>query len=854
MEALIESYINQRGADQPGLCMLLHGEHGTGKTHAIRYVMERVARSNLDADSAPIQVYAKPEGVDFMSVYRSLMAQIPEHTLRKVAMRFLEAKVAEQWDRDGSGDATGRSIEAFRSDPDYVEALFKSYRVGQGAVEASAALEISALAGGMEEFCRALSYLMTGDSEMKSICHAWITGKPITAEQSRRLGVEGAISADLSIHAFRLIVTLFGRAERRLLVYIDQYERLTFGGVPEVNERDPVLDVEPHRVEVGEARGRLAAGDAPSRKVTTRDAQTQNADRLHSLVEAIPREGGAFVLCGSEDAYRWLRPDLRARFPNHVAFVSLTPTDADQLLSIYLRDQLPGVFGHDATTTMLRYSGGNLRRFLQIAHIVFEQATRSQATAIDEAMVDEALQNSGRYYFNLSIVKNETSDILASSHVRYQEVADGFDLLDASARVRMMIRFSDAIFHPEEAAQALDHLGLIEKASQLTPPACVAIVVLGYVSAAVAKLLHPVASGLLVYDPESFGDRLTELVRDAGILETANPDLERQLAEVRKQLEILQASRLLEAKTTETLLTDFLRNQKAESDRRTAEERERSAPHPAAAVPFPTEPAPLVRRLAVIVPASLTVVAVAVVVTWRLLAPEPKAVALADSYEHDTVLVADVITIKNDQLIRIRNGATLALKGELRVTGHATIDGTGEPGPAGEDGETRPPMFIERDDEWNRMAEPCITGAGKLRGGDGRRGGRGGRGATLIVSTSTDLKGLTIHLEGGPGGPGGHRGGGTEVRSRKAGVRGRCADGRPGEPGFPGKNGEILHSPDPESALQSVEHERADAIQQQDSRAAAPNKSAMPAGKPTDERTNPPPPANAPAAAPQDKK
>src|SRR5262249_40585216 len=52
VRTLIEAYVARRGADQRGLGMLIHGEHGTGKTHALRYVMERIARAETNPELA----------------------------------------------------------------------------------------------------------------------------------------------------------------------------------------------------------------------------------------------------------------------------------------------------------------------------------------------------------------------------------------------------------------------------------------------------------------------------------------------------------------------------------------------------------------------------------------------------------------------------------------------------------------------------------------------------------------------------------------------------------------------------------------------------------------------------------
>src|SRR5947207_8932510 len=103
------------GKQALGQMVVLSGDHGSGKTHAIRYVMRLVANGEIPEESsnsvaglhsnsdsprpapeAPLQLYAKAEGPDFLSLYQQLMTNVPLAVLRELSLRFFAVLAGEQ--------------------------------------------------------------------------------------------------------------------------------------------------------------------------------------------------------------------------------------------------------------------------------------------------------------------------------------------------------------------------------------------------------------------------------------------------------------------------------------------------------------------------------------------------------------------------------------------------------------------------------------------------------------------------------------------------------------------------------------------------------------------------------------
>src|SRR5262245_44224086 len=104
-----------------GQIVVLSGDHGSGKTHAIRYLMGEVADDRMrrqGESEPPLQLYAKAEGPSFLTVYKQLASQIPMPLLRELSLRFFGVLAGRQIGRDRKDPEAGRQeAEALRREP-----------------------------------------------------------------------------------------------------------------------------------------------------------------------------------------------------------------------------------------------------------------------------------------------------------------------------------------------------------------------------------------------------------------------------------------------------------------------------------------------------------------------------------------------------------------------------------------------------------------------------------------------------------------------------------------------------------------------------------------------------------------
>src|SRR5437762_6432047 len=101
---VIEGYaVRYRPRDpETGAALLLHGGHGVGKTHTLRYAMLQLSTMLATApDATPsmaksIQLYVKAEDGDFLSLYRRAANQLDLEILRDIVVASFAVAAGEQ--------------------------------------------------------------------------------------------------------------------------------------------------------------------------------------------------------------------------------------------------------------------------------------------------------------------------------------------------------------------------------------------------------------------------------------------------------------------------------------------------------------------------------------------------------------------------------------------------------------------------------------------------------------------------------------------------------------------------------------------------------------------------------------
>ncbi|MEU5529332.1 hypothetical protein ABZ744_20585 [Micromonospora chersina] len=500
---LLVTYVTRFGTPQArGGVTLLHGEHGSGKTHTVRYALSRLS---LEAGhKPPLRCYVKAQDQDFVGTYRRLMGQLSQANLRELSLGFLAAIAAEQ----AGTDTAARTV---RHDPELVYALFESYLVEPGAVLQAQAAELSKVAGGREDFQRALTYLL--DDQLAGAAYNWLVGNPIDPVDVKRLGVRGPIiEPELCRYGIQLLVGISVRSGRPIVVVVDQCERL-------------LLDERQH-------------------------LHMPNVGLLHTLIEAVPQAGGMLVLVGSAELWSQLPPDLRQRVgTNDIASGALTMGQAIQLLELYIGLVTGGSGCHPFTTgavrALLTVTGGNIRRLLQVSFEAFEEAT-VERDLIDAATIRRAA-GGGRALLARIDAERAIERLLLDEKVAFVRdwhtgAARASFAVETDGVPSLLVHVTDALFSDDEVRNALDSLTLVEQVHRNRWPARVVVVVLGYISPEVVAGLSRAAHDVIVFTGAGSIEVLRPVVGNLRSSAIGPADLG-QLQEIQDALRILAASR-----------------------------------------------------------------------------------------------------------------------------------------------------------------------------------------------------------------------------------------------------------------------------------------------------------------------
>ncbi|TYB65979.1 hypothetical protein FXF51_17410 [Nonomuraea sp. PA05] len=446
LTALVGQYLQ---APSRGQVAFLHGAHGTGKTHTIRYALGGV--------TGAIRLYAKAQDGDFHALYQRLMSQVGRDRLRGLARAFQAVLAEEEAGLTAGGPA----------DPGYAARLFTEFLVEPGAVLEAQADELGRVIDDGQEFQRALTSLL--EPAMEEAAFAWLAGREVTTLDAARLGVSGPLTdPNQCRYGLQLLTALCAKVGTPVIIVVDQCERLLLGG-------------------------------------------GANLGVMHSLVERVPQEGGMLLLLGSDAAWEELPEDLRQRFgANHLRTALLTPSQAGELVVAYMGRDLGhggmgGPFTDDEVLTLLRTSGGNVRRFLQQAWRAFEAATVPAGRDLDPRPVTRLSAD------------RVVEAWLLSEGVGYRRGWRDGDVGADYAVVtpggpRLLVQISDALFTAPEAAAVLAGIGLVERVRGRGWTARVVLVVAGYANPELSPLLERAAHEVVVLRGEDDLDRLRATV------------------------------------------------------------------------------------------------------------------------------------------------------------------------------------------------------------------------------------------------------------------------------------------------------------------------------------------------------
>lgn len=547
--SLAERYLRDDPAHRVGRAVTLRGEHGAGKTHALLYALAEMTRHrgldvvDQERGKLPLALYVRADGPDPVALYRKLMSQLTLGDLRELAMEAFAGYAAEAFSdtRSAAPADAERVSEQLRSNPELALQAVTDKQLSWTAVidRQEADLEEIQRLGWFDRAVRALL-----EPTLAELAHLWLRGGELDDQKLASLGVQANIrlpdEARIGVHVLAALASV---ARRPLVLVVDQAESLLIG-----------------------SDGRL---------------DRQGTGWLRDIVEALPGERGFLVVAMSQFAWTTIPFDLQMRFGQSVIDVpGLTPDDARAVLNAYLEPWAPEPptfpFEPDGVRRLLTATGGNPRRFLQMAHEAFTAAAPTRVV-IDHALVDRVATASTEPPPTKDEVRRVIERVLERKRLVFEttqpalsgQVID-YAILRGSEPM-VYIEISNAVFARDEAQAAIENVGKIRAAREGHVP--IVLIVIGYSSPEVTDALKQVVTSIVVAQDARFeaslddalsaimtGGSPEQLESISGELAALKGDLAR-LADQREREEQLVADRLLMVteRMSETRRADELR-------------------------------------------------------------------------------------------------------------------------------------------------------------------------------------------------------------------------------------------------------------------------------------------------------
>lgn len=498
----------------------VRGAHGSGKTHALGHLMRQIGNGAISRGSAVqdvLALYAKVEGADLASLYRTFMPQISIERLRTIASRFMAEIAGESIAATGIPDDPA-AIAAIRAqmteDPQLVGTLVSEYFLDAGDIQLRRDKEIDRVTGGMDDFRHAFPYLFT---DLGDIAYDWLVGRAVEPARLRGIGVSSPIStAKQAKAAFQLLAALCGRGGTALILVIDQLEKLILG--PD-NELLP-----------------------------------ESSGMLHSLVETVPAEDGMLVVAGNQQSWNTAPLDLRQRFGVRVVDAQpLELAETAALIRLYLHPQAVAVVDHlippddfepftiDAIDLVHRYSGGRPRRSLELCALAWER--RDHNAPIGPALVRAAAKQGGVKPIEPHAVLNRVRRLAYEHGFQVRDIVENGSpalILSLADADRVLVLLGLSYHYYDEVVNARTYEAILERLLNTAPQMRAAVLALGYETAEVRDALDRAGVRVLVAAAEDFDGALVKFLREAAAVVHSAPDA--RLEETTAKLEVLSST------------------------------------------------------------------------------------------------------------------------------------------------------------------------------------------------------------------------------------------------------------------------------------------------------------------------
>ena len=541
---------NSQWSSEGGL-VVIRGEHGSGKTHTIYSVWQKLPR-----DERLFPIYVLQQNDDFVALYREVTGRMDFPLLKQLSRSFLGLMVARELGENLSDEKEKHQIEQqLKASPDgaretvagnsgsasrqdagdavateapaapTVDELFQSYRVEEGAATSRQERALRDMTQGNANLEHAVRHLQGTQFDQQAA--DWLLAKPVKPEDLRAMAISRPIDTpNAAAAALELLAALFSIGNRALVLFIDQYEKLLTG-------EDPIL-------------------------------AANNVGWIRSVGEAFVARNAMLVLSGNEEAWSKLPPDLSQRVElSQVRCTVFTEQEGVDILRLYLtpadipfhtggNDHL-APFTEDGVRAMLEVVGGNPRRLLQLARAAYESTVPGQA--IDGQFIRRMAREETEFD-DRALVEQAVEKYMVRQPFRLakrfpiQDMTFDFALLDSQGRPALLVDVRSAIFRDDEAVNAMITAGALARLRDSGSQAAYGLVATGYVSPEIVNTLARVVTRLIVYKRSTFESEMTELmVNVPKIAPSQTPpqdDASRQLVEIRELIAKIGESRAKE--------------------------------------------------------------------------------------------------------------------------------------------------------------------------------------------------------------------------------------------------------------------------------------------------------------------
>jgi hypothetical protein len=472
-------------ADTGRVCVI-EGDYGTGKTHLAIEILDRVEAARASERMDIQDFYAVAPGGTFLTLYVDLMSRIIGRHEVLARVREIYADIVADALRDWPlADTLVQQLQRGVADPLLV---IDRYGLQEGALQEELRQRLR-LVTSDETFGRGLMLLLEPD--LRDLAWGWLTGKA-PDQVLMEWGVETAIATDVTaMEALGVIARLYGRGNRRLVLVLDEMERLAL---------------------------RWDRSDAAT------------AQAFKTLLEVFRGAGAFLVICGL--------PDMRAVLPKEtgridaVVHPSLLEEDnvrwyVEQTLRRFRGNRTLEPFTKESIGYLVYLTGGIAREVIRLCYEAYEEALES-GHEITVGLVSKVARR-GSPGGGAQRVRVEIGEILLQEGwpaERHQVLGDppgvpvDFWIPVGGKGAGCAVVVTDSVLEKRQAAQLAAQLRAIRSSAQ---GRAVLLVVVGYLPGDLRQSLADAVLGgaLLVYLPRSFEKDFPGLVR--AITDRAGP-------------------------------------------------------------------------------------------------------------------------------------------------------------------------------------------------------------------------------------------------------------------------------------------------------------------------------------------